>query len=247
MSENARTHPHERVATIAWIAGLGAVTADALARRDAITLSSARGRLQGGVRAGLLMRGRPLADEAALYAVTRAGLRACGARGLEPCRVSAASAAHAIAASRAAAVLERAYPARRIIGERELRRDERERGRPLASAALGHGPRGELQLHRPDLVMWPEPASRELPVAIEVELTAKAPARLAAICRAWARCRLLGGVVYLVAPDAQRALERAVLTARAQGKIALVPLDVLAGGPPGSQRAAGERTVPSGA
>ena len=83
------------------------------------------------------------------------------------------------------------------MGERELRREERERGAPLASAQLGSGPDGGPLLHRPDLVLWPNTSADPLPVAVEVELTVKAPRRLLEICRAWARCRAVAGVLYL--------------------------------------------------
>src|SRR5207237_5477139 len=117
--------------------------------------------------------------------------------GLQPCRVSPANALHLIACAAVAAGLERCYPDHSVMGERELRRQERARGAPLASARVGSGPAGEQPLHRPDLVLWPAAAGGGLPVAVEVELAVKAPRRLAAICRGWARCREVAGVLYL--------------------------------------------------
>jgi hypothetical protein len=70
-----------------------------------------------------------------------------------------------------------------------------------------------------------------------VELTVKAPARLAQICRAWARARCVAGTLYIAAPDVERALLRAVERAQAHGRVAIVPLDVLP--------ASSERSVPS--
>ncbi len=100
-----------------------------------------------------------------------------------------------------------------VVGERELRRWESDSGRPLASADVGRGPDGSPARHRPDLVLWPADRvgqpGREA-VAIEVELTVKAPRRLALIVRGWARTRLVGAVVYYATPAALRALERAV-------------------------------------
>jgi hypothetical protein len=154
-------------------------------------------------------------------------MRMSGLRGLDPCRVSAANAGHLIACARVAAALERCYPGQRVLGERELRRDEREHGAELASARLRPGPDGARQLHRPDLVLWPDPADEDLPVAVEVELTVKAPRRLADICRAWARCRSVAGVLYLVAPPVRGALERAVAEAQAGDRIVVVTLDAL--------------------
>jgi hypothetical protein len=110
------------------------------------------------------------------------------------------------------------------MGERELRREERAAGSALASASVGGS------LHRPDIVLWPGAAADErLPVAVEVELTVKAPRRLEDICRGWARARCVAGTLYLAAPEVQRPLSRAIERARAGERIALVGLDALAG------------------
>jgi len=168
-----------------------------------------------------------------LYTLTRAGMRNCGLRGLDPCRVSAANAQHLIVCAAVAASLEGCYPDHLLLGERELRRDERERGVPLASARMGIGPDGGPVLHRPDLVLWPRASAdpgtieEELPVAVEVELTIKAARRLADICLAWARCRCVAGVLYIAPPAVQRALERAIDRAQAHERIVVVGLDAL--------------------
>jgi hypothetical protein len=134
---------------------------------------------------------------------------------------------HLIMCARAAAALERGYPDHRVLGERELRRDEHQRGAPLASARVGKKPDGGPLLHRPDLVLWPTAAEPGLPVAVEVELTIKAPRRLAEICRAWERCRCVAGVLYLATPEVERALERALEEAQAGERIVVVPLTAL--------------------
>src|SRR6185312_24262 len=108
---------------------------------------------------------------------------------------------------------------------------EREAGRVLASAAVGRGPDGEPLLHRPDLVLAPV-AGDSLPIAVEVELTVKAPRRLAQICRAWARCRDIAGVLYLAAPPVERPLGRAIAEAGAQAAVIALPLSALAEKPP---------------
>ncbi len=147
--------PPGREAIITWTARMGAVTAEALAHRDGISVTSARARLLAAQRARLLSRQRPLTEEPALYTVTRAGLRACGLRGLDPGRVTASNALHSIVCAHVAAALERCYPDHRVLGERELRRDERDCGRPLVSAQLAIAAAGRPLLHRPDLVLWP--------------------------------------------------------------------------------------------
>ena len=269
------SHSPERVAIMQWTARIGAVTAEALADRLDVNVASARGRLQALHQAGWLSRKRPLAEQPALYTATRAGLRVAALQGLDPCRVSASNAHHLIECAWVAAALEHCYPDHAVLGERELRRDERERGVTLASAHLGIAPDGGPLLHRPDLVLWPQgaedagydgaamgpeaavgpeasgtpeaargveaaegPEAAEaveatadgdraagLPVAVEVELTVKAPQRLAEICRAWARCRCVAGVLYLGPPEVRRALERAIEQVDAGERIVVLGLD----------------------
>jgi hypothetical protein len=220
----------ERVAIMQWTARMGAITDEALADRLDVTVNSARGQLQVLEKAGWLSRKRPLADQPALYTATRAGLRTAALQGLDPCRVSASNANHLIVCAWVAAALERCYPDHLVLGERELRRDERERGVALASARLGIAPDGGPLLHRPDLVLWPdvsEDGGYRLPVPVEVELTVKAPRRLAEICRAWARCRCVAGVLYLAPPEVGRALNRAIDQAQAGDRIAVLGLDAV--------------------
>jgi hypothetical protein len=172
-----------------------------------------------------LLAGRP-----SLFTLTRAGLRACEMRGIQACRVSSTNANHLIMCASAAAALERCYPRHRVVGERELRRDEREHGGPLASARLGalHG--GESLQHSPDLVLWPDdPNFGSLPVAVEVELTIKASRRLTAICRGWARCRMVAGVLYVASAEVKPALLRAVAEAQAHERVAVIAFDALPG------------------
>jgi hypothetical protein len=226
-----QTHPPtpEQIEILRWTASLGAITAEALALRLRTTPASARARLTVALRRGLLLRDRSLVGQPALYTVTRAGLRACGTRGIDPCRIAPHSAHHLMVCASAAAALERCYPDHRLIGERELRRDEREHGGPLASAQLGalHG--GEGRLHRPDLVLWPDASDGGSPVAVEVELTIKAHRRLVEICRAWGRCRAVAGVLYLAPTAVERALSRALAEVRAGEQVVVVPLKALPG------------------
>jgi hypothetical protein len=217
-----------RQALLEWIAGLGAASAEAVASRECTSVRSARSRLVAAERAGLLASHRPLSAQPALYTLTPAGMRAVGWGGTSPSRVSNTNAPHLLATARAAAALERCYPDHRVMGERALRRAERLSGAPLASARLEGGPDRSV-LHRPDLVLWPLEARGELPVAFEVELAVKAPQRLIRICRAWGRCRGVGGVVYLAAPDAERALARAVELVRASDRVLVLPLGALPG------------------
>jgi hypothetical protein len=224
----------ERAAVLRWAASIGAVTAEALADVQRCPIASARSQLAAAEGARLLLGHRPLAAVSPLYTITRTGLRACGLRGLEPCRVSAANALHLSTCARVAAHLAGAYPDCRVAGERQLRRDERARGLPLASACLRVGPDGCQMLHRPDLVLWPTgpggtvgASSSRLPVAVEVELTVKAPRRLLEICRAWARCRIVDGVIYLATPEVERALARALESVQAGAHVVVLPLSAI--------------------
>jgi hypothetical protein len=217
----------EQIQILRWIASLGAITAEALARRTEVSVYSARAKLLAAKRRKLLTRERPLMGQPSLFALTRAGLRACEASGIGTCAVTAKNANHLIKCAATAAELERCYPHYRLVGEHELRRDEREQGRALASARLGHG--AEDSLHRPDLVLWPRRSEDGLPVAVEVELTTKGSRRLVDICRAWARCRAVAGVIYLAPEDVERALLRAIAEACASEQVVVVPLASLLG------------------
>jgi hypothetical protein len=227
MSRSTRASSPAQASLLFWISDVGAVTAEALAALRETTISSARAQLPAAAPAGLLARTRPLAGEPAIYTLARAGMRSCGLPGSEAVRVSHANAGHLIACARVAAALARCYPDHVVLGECALRRLERETGSVIASAVVGRGPDDEPLLHRPDLVLGPV-AGDSLPIAVEVELTVKAPRRLAQICRAWARCRDIAGVLYLAAPPVERALGRAIAEAGAHAAIIALPLRALA-------------------
>lgn len=211
-----------------WIARLGAAGAADVAGHLGIGAAQARARLAVCVRRGLLRRVRLLDGEPALYVATAAGLRAMGLGGLAPCRVSASGFAHLAGCAKVAVALERGCPGLRVAGERELRLAERRAGVAVASAELGRRPDGSAALHRPDLVVFG--GGGDGPVAVEVELTIKAPARLREIVRAWARCRLVDRVVYVAPPAPARAVGRAVDGLRASDRIVVVALGELLAG-----------------
>lgn len=205
-----RRPQYDPLQIVSWAAHLGAITAPALARRDGLSLAAARGRLSACRREGLLCAVRPRPDRPTLYTATRAGLRAAGLGDLGPCRVTVGNAAHLSVCAEVAAAMERRHPDQRVEGERELRAQERAGGRSLASARMGVDPAGGPSLHRPDLVLWPVATGSGRPVAVEVELSCKAHRRLVAICRAWARCELVDGVLYCAPANVARSLARAI-------------------------------------
>jgi hypothetical protein len=226
MSSEDRSTKRDRL--LGWAAGLGAITAEALGIREGASTASARVTLAAAVRDAQLQRHRPLVGQPSLYTVTRAGLRAVSLPELGLARVGPVSARHLIACAHAAAVLERRYPDHLVLGERALREHERRTGVPLASVELGSAGPSQPTTHRPDLVLLAPAGQARRPIAVEVELTVKAPRRLAQICRAWARSCHVEGVVYLAPTDVERALLRAIDTARAGDRVVVVPLDALA-------------------
>ncbi len=219
---------------ITCTASLGAITAQALAVARDVPRSSAQAQLQAACRAGLLSARRPLQTGPTLYTTTAAGRRATG-KELEPCRVTKANATHLMAVAAVWAVMCSRHPDHVVEGERDLRARERAAGHALASARVGVAPDGSPRLHRPDLVLWPADG---LPVAVEVELTVKAPARLRAIVLAWARCRRVAGTLYYATEGAQRAVARAIEQTSAHDQVLLIPLASLL---------QTDSTVPSGA
>jgi hypothetical protein len=198
----------QQARTIAWATALSAITAEALAERDELSTAAAREQLDELVGLELLERHSVLVDHPDLYTATIAGRRvarkhagAGGYRypeGLRTARVTIKDARHTIACASVAAALERRYAGHRVIGERELHRDERKARRRLASVDIRR--HGEKRSHFPDLVIWPpgEPGESEvpLPVAVEVELTLKSKQELTAILRAWARARHIEAAIY---------------------------------------------------
>lgn len=222
----------ELAAVVCWTAGLGAVTAEGLANECDCSLPSARGRLLAATRAGLLLRSRPLTGQPSLYTSTRRGLLVAGMEGSSPSRVSPAGVRHMVLCCHAATVLARVYADHRVLGEPEFRRRERRHGRLLYSVPIraGMGSAGiglTKPIHRPDLVLIGGSHDGCLPIAVEIELTVKAPQRLTAICRAWARCRYLAGVLYLTSPEVEAPLRRAIAGAQAGERIVQVGLDAL--------------------
>lgn len=123
---------------LAWIAGMGAVTPEAFAEREDVSAKIASGRLDDGVKRGLLKRESVLVGHSSLYTVSAKG-RSLARRyaqagsyvypkGLRTPVVSNKEVRHMIACAGVRAALERRYPGHRVIGEIELARDEREGG-----------------------------------------------------------------------------------------------------------------------
>lgn len=211
-------------AILEWIGRLGAASVVDVMARFGMGRSQAYARLRALAAEDLLAVKRLVHGQPTLYLATRDGLAWAGLCELDVCRVSVALTRHWALCARLAVSLERTQRGFQVWGERELRAAELDAGRPIASAQLGRLPDGRARLRRPDLVLVPsDPDAR--PIAVEVELAVKGARRLEAICRAWARCRLIESVRYYATPLAAHAVARAVDRVGAQDVIEIRSLD----------------------
>jgi len=209
-------------AIVGWTGRLGAAGAEHVMGRFDMGRSWAYARLSKLVKDGLLEQRILLYRQPGLYLATVDGLRWQGLARLGVYRVSPGGFQHAQEVATAAVALHRVLPAGwRVLSEREIRLQESDEDELVASAKLGELPGGKPALHRPDLALI-SPEGRV--VAVEVELSVKAPRRLAAICRAWARARHISAVYYLATPAAARAVQRAISETRAEDRIVVLPL-----------------------
>jgi hypothetical protein len=175
-------------------------------------------RIAACVDAGLLERLELLREEPGLLRATRAGLRHVGL-GLPVAVISPGAVDHWLRCASTVALLGAEFEGEQILTERELRLAEQLEGRAIASARLGHLPNGHPRLHRPDLAVL-RPGGV---IAIEVELSPKAPRRLEAILRAWRRADQVEEVRYYCdRGPVTRGLERALARTHADGKVRML-------------------------
>lgn len=210
---------------VRWVGRLGAVTLDQLRLRFTLGRTVAYRRVAACVEGELLERVVLLRGQPALIRATRRGLRLTGL----PLGVAQAPpelVGHWIACGWVALSLELEFGAQALLSEREIRRAERWEGRAIASAKLGENPDGSDRLHLPDLAV----AVAQRTLAVEVELTAKAPKRMETIVKAWRRARWVDGVRYYVPPGAtRRGVERAVERMSATERVEVRALEPLLG------------------
>jgi hypothetical protein len=166
--------------------------------------------------AGLLDRVQPLRRGPALVRATREGLRYAGVPAMPVAVMRPGEIDHCLRCATLAIRLEADLADRDadLLAERELTLAERVQGRPIASASLArHGRQG---LHRPDLAI----VSPDRVVALEVELSLKAPRRLEQIVRAWRRAGHVDRVDYHCGSvGVRRAVERAVAATHAGERV----------------------------
>jgi len=165
--------------------------------------------------AGLVER-LQIAGVGSVLHATREGLRYAGL-GLPVATVTPGEVQHTLSCASIAIATERKNPDQRLLTEREIAFAEQIEERPIASAKLG-SVHGRPRYHRADLAVFTEKGT----IAVEVELTPKAPARLRAIVAAWRRAPHIHHVEYLCAPgQTHRGVERAVAKVGAGDKIAV--------------------------
>jgi DNA-binding Lrp family transcriptional regulator len=205
---------------VRWVSRMGAVTMAQLATRFGLGRTAAYRRIAECRAAGLVERVETMHGQPALIRATRRGLR-FAAVALRPAQIRPELVGHWIACADVGLLLEREFGERAVRSEREIRRLEVEHGRPLASAVLRERPDGSDMRHRPDLAVW----DRENVLAIEVELTPKAPQRLESIVRAWRRARWIVGTRYYAAtPLVAAGVERAIARTHAEGRVEVYAL-----------------------
>lgn len=170
------------------------------------------------IERGLLERFGVVRCEPSLLRATRDGLRYAGLGLKAVAFVSPGQVEHWLRCTSLALVLGERYGHDRILTERELALAERLEERPIASAKVGEHFNGRPQLHRPDLVIL----GSERPVAVELELTPKAPRRLQELIRAWRRTSWVAEVHYYCEPgQTHRAVQRAVHKVRAEQHVSV--------------------------
>jgi hypothetical protein len=200
---------------VRFVGAHGAVAMEHAMAALGVGRTAAYRRVSACIEAGLLERLCLLRGEPSLLRATRAGLRYAGL-GLGVAVVSPGSVDHWLRCASMALLLSEEFGAERILSERELRLIERIEERPIFSARVGELPSGAPRLHRPDLAIL----GGEGPVAVEVELTPKAPRRLDGLIRAWRRASWVSEVCYYCEPGAtRRGVERAVQRAHAEERI----------------------------
>lgn len=192
---------------VTFVARLGVVAIGHVMAAMGVGRTAAYRRVAVLTDAGLLERRSLLRGCPALIRATREGLRYAGLGALPVAAVRPGGADHWLRCADVALRLEKEFGAERgrVLAERELMLWERTEGRSLASARLSS--HGRETLHRPDLAVVRDDAT----IAVEVELSVKAPRRLEQIVRAWRRAEHVDEVRYLCAPGAvRRGVERAV-------------------------------------
>ena len=208
---------------VSWIGRMGAVSVEHVRRRWEVGRSVAYALVARLVEAGLIERVATLPGDPTLLRATHDGLR-YARLGLAVAKVNPGQVDHWLACGDVAVWAEGQWGTDGLMSERELRFAELDSRRPIGSAVVGELPSGRELLHRPDLLV----TDNGSPVAIEVELTPKAPRRLEQLVRAWRRARHVDQVLYVVpSGPTERAVRRAIDRKAARERVEVLELDSL--------------------
>lgn len=200
---------------VRWVGRFGAVEVGHVQERFGVGRSVGYGLVARLVEVGLLERVALLRGEPALIRATADGLAFAGL-GLAVAQIRIGELRHWLFCADVALWAEGEYGPGAVLAERELRFAEQLEQRLIASAVVGELSDCRPRLHRPDLAI----IAGERAVAIEVELTPKAPGRLKAIVKAWRRARHVERVIYFSPPGpTQQAVERAVRDVHAADRV----------------------------
>jgi DNA-binding MarR family transcriptional regulator len=193
-----RLTEHDRT-LLEFLAEHRIVRANHIRRLLGVSLPAAQRRLRRLGAAGYLERGRLYSDQPSHYLITRRGLRAVDSL-LPPPRLDQMGYRHDVGlawlwlAARTGAFGSLAA----MHSERQMRSHD---GRSAAGGerfgvrVVGEGINGGERLHYPDLLLETAAGHR---VAVELELSAKAPARLERIIGRYVSDRRFDAVLYLV-------------------------------------------------
>ncbi len=156
------------------------------------------------IEAGLLERHAVLHSEPTVIRATQGGIRWAGL-GLPVASLSPGGVDHYLRCASVAQVLRDEFD-ERVFTEQQVALAEAIEQTRIASTEISDLPDGRPRFHRADLLV-----SGEKPIAVEVELTPKAPYRLRSIIRAWRRAQCVTQVRYYCREGAaHRAVTRAV-------------------------------------
>jgi hypothetical protein len=168
------------VEIIAWIGRAGGVLSMQLqVRPPGRTQKAVSQKLQRLRENGLLTHARPFGGNKHMYLATRKGLGVAGLDLLPTATVSLETAAHQVAATWLSLELEAEHGADAVVYERELRASH-DHWAVVGRAARARA--GTPRRHYPDFAVETADGRR---LAVEVELSIKAPARLDEIMRAY--------------------------------------------------------------
>jgi hypothetical protein len=196
----------------------GVLTVEQAMRATGVGRTATYRRVAALIEAGLLERLDLLRSQPSLLHATREGLR-YASLAMPVAKVSPGAVDHWLRCATVALDLGERYGYDRVLTEREIVATEALEGRSVARAMLDFG--GRERFHRADLAVLAE----EGVIAIEVELTPKAPRRLESLMRAWRRAVISGDVAevrYLCEPgQTRRLVERVVKNVRAGNVIVI--------------------------